>query len=83
MRDGDDVRLYTRSGRDVTVSFPELAEALSGQGDTAVVVEVRSSRSRGRLRGLLRFEDPLRHTTHRVRAGDDFFTDICASAGKG
>jgi hypothetical protein len=44
---------------------------------------VRSSRSRGRLRGLLRFEDPLRHTTHRVRAGDDFFTDICASAGKG
>jgi bifunctional non-homologous end joining protein LigD len=39
VRDGDGSRLYTRSGRDVTVSFPELAEALEGQASTDFVVD--------------------------------------------
>jgi len=39
VRDADGTRLYTRSGRDVTVSFPELAEALAGQASTDFVVD--------------------------------------------
>ena len=38
-RDGAGTRLYTRSGRDVTVSFPELAEALEAQASTDFVVD--------------------------------------------
>ena len=39
VRDGAGTRLYTRSGRDVTVSFPELAEALDGQASTDFVID--------------------------------------------
>jgi bifunctional non-homologous end joining protein LigD len=39
VRDGDDVRLYSRSGRDVTVSFPEIAEALADQARTGFVID--------------------------------------------
>jgi bifunctional non-homologous end joining protein LigD len=39
VRDGADVRLYSRSGRDVTVSFPEVAEALAAQTRSGFVVD--------------------------------------------
>jgi bifunctional non-homologous end joining protein LigD len=39
VRDGDDALLYSRSGRDVTVSFPEIAEALAAQARTGFVVD--------------------------------------------
>lgn len=39
VRDGRGTRLYTRSGRDVTVSFPEVAEALERQASTDFVMD--------------------------------------------
>ena len=39
VRDGRDTRLYSRSGRDVTVAFPEIAEALEEQASTDFVVD--------------------------------------------
>jgi bifunctional non-homologous end joining protein LigD len=39
VRDGDDARLYSRSGRDVTAAFPEVAEALAEQVSEAFVVD--------------------------------------------
>jgi len=39
VRAGADVRLYSRSGRDVTVAFPEVAEALEAQAGTDFVVD--------------------------------------------
>jgi bifunctional non-homologous end joining protein LigD len=39
VRDGGGARLYSRSGRDVTVAFPEIAEALDGQAATRFVVD--------------------------------------------
>jgi DNA ligase D-like protein (predicted ligase) len=39
VRDGADARLYSRSGRDVTHAFPEVAEALADQGSEAFVVD--------------------------------------------
>jgi bifunctional non-homologous end joining protein LigD len=39
VRDGKDVRLYSRSGRDVTVSFPEIAESLAAQTRSRFVVD--------------------------------------------
>jgi DNA ligase D-like protein (predicted ligase) len=39
VRSGADVRLYSRSGRDVTVAFPEVAEALATQSGTDFVVD--------------------------------------------
>jgi bifunctional non-homologous end joining protein LigD len=39
VRDGEDVRLYSRSGRDVTVSFPEIAESLAEQARSSFVVD--------------------------------------------
>ena len=135
VRDGADARLYSRSGRDVTVAFPEVAEALAEQGSGSFVVDgevvafegsrtsfarlqprihvsdpERARRSgvavyyyvfdlleangadlRGepllerkrRLRTLLRWRDPLRSTPHRVRAGDDWFAEICRRGWEG
>jgi bifunctional non-homologous end joining protein LigD len=39
VRAGDAVRLYSTSGRDVTVAFPEIAEALAEQSGTDFVVD--------------------------------------------
>jgi len=39
VRDGRGTRLYSRSGRDVTVAFPEIAEALEEQAATDFVVD--------------------------------------------
>ena len=39
VRDGSGTRLYSRSGRDVTVAFPEVAEALEEQAVTDFVVD--------------------------------------------
>ena len=39
VRDGHGTRLYSRSGRDVTVAFPEIAEALEEQAATRFVVD--------------------------------------------
>ena len=39
VRDGRGTRLYSRSGRDVTVAFPEVAEALEEQAATDFVVD--------------------------------------------
>jgi len=135
VRDGADARLYSRSGRDVTVAFPEVAEALAEQGSGAFVVDgevvafegsrtsfarlqprihvsdpERARRSgvavyyyvfdvleadgedlRGeplverkrRLRTLLHWHDPLRSTPHRVRAGEDWFAEICRRGWEG
>lgn len=135
VRDGSDARLYSRSGRDVTVAFPEVAEALAEQGSSAFVVDgevvafegsrtsfarlqprihvsdpEKARRSgvsvyyyvfdvleadgqdlRGEpllerkrhLRTLLRWHDPLRSTPHRVRAGDEWFSEICGRGWEG
>jgi DNA ligase D-like protein (predicted ligase) len=39
VRDGRGTRLYSRSGRDVTVAFPEIAEALEQQASERFVVD--------------------------------------------
>ena len=39
VRDGRGTRLYSRSGRDVTVAFPEIAEALEEQASTDFVID--------------------------------------------
>src|SRR3978361_1415487 len=39
VRDASGCRLYSRSGRDVTVAFPEVAEALALQAATDFVVD--------------------------------------------
>jgi bifunctional non-homologous end joining protein LigD len=39
VRDGRGTRLYSRSGRDVTVAFPEIAEALEEQAATDFVID--------------------------------------------
>lgn len=39
VRDGSGTRLYSRSGRDVTVAFPEVAEALEAQAATDFVID--------------------------------------------
>jgi DNA ligase D-like protein (predicted ligase) len=39
VRDADGTRLYSRSGRDVTVAFPEIAEALEQQAASRFVVD--------------------------------------------
>jgi len=48
VRDGRGTRLYSRSGRDVTVAFPEIAEALEEQAATRFVVDGEVVASRGR-----------------------------------
>lgn len=135
VRDGGDVRLYSRSGRDVTVSFPEIAEALADQTRSGFVVDGEvvafegsrtsfaalqprihlSSADRARatgirvyyyvfdvlsvdgedttgeplldrkrrLRELLSFDGPIRYTSHRVSADDDYFADICSRGWEG
>jgi bifunctional non-homologous end joining protein LigD len=135
VREGSDARLYSRSGRDVTAAFPEVAEALADQGSGAFVVDgevvaFEGSRTsfarlqprihvsdpdkarrsgvavyfyvfdvleadgddlRGEpllerkrhLRTLLRWRDPLRSTPHRVRAGEEWFAEICGRGWEG
>ena len=39
VRDGSGTKLYSRSGREVTVAFPEIAEALEQQAATSFVVD--------------------------------------------
>jgi len=39
VRDGSGARLYSRSGRDVTVAFPEIAEALEEQASADFVID--------------------------------------------
>ncbi len=39
VRDRDGARLYSRSGRDVTVAFPEIAEALEEQASSNFVID--------------------------------------------
>jgi bifunctional non-homologous end joining protein LigD len=134
-RDGDDARLYSRSGRDVTAAFPEVAEALAEQASDSFVVDgevvafegsrtsfarlqprihvsdAEKARRSGvavyfyvfdvleaggedlrgeplltrkrRLRSLLRWHDPLRSTPHRVRADEEWFSEICRRGWEG
>lgn len=134
-RDASGCRLYSRSGRDVTVAFPEVAEALAVQAshdfvvDGEVVAFERSRTSFARLqprihvsdperarrsgvaiwfyvfdvleadgtdlrdrpllerkrvlRRLLRWQDPLRSTPHRVRGGEDWYAEICRRGWEG
>ena len=73
VRDGADARLYSRSGRDVTVAFPEVAEALAEQGSGAFVVDGEvvafegSRTSFGRLQGRIGIHDPERARRSGVR----------------
>jgi len=135
VRDCDGTRLYSRSGRDVSLAFPEIAEALEQQAATSFVVDGEvvafegsrtsfarlqprihlSSADRARatgipvwfyvfdvldadgqdlrskplldrkrrLRKLLTWEDPIRSTPHRVRAGDEWFAEICRRGWEG
>jgi DNA ligase D-like protein (predicted ligase) len=135
VRSGGSTRLYSRSGRDVTVAFPEIAEALEQQASSEFVVDgevvafagsrtsfarlqprihlssaAKARRSgvavyfyvfdvlrvdgvdvrreplldrKRRLRGLLDWQDPLRLTPHRVRAGEDWYAEICAKGWEG
>ena len=135
VRDSDGTRLYSRSGRDVTVAFPEIAEALEQQAAASFVVDGEvvafegsrtsfarlqprihlSSAARARvtgipvwfyvfdvleadghdvrseplldrkrrLRKLLSWEDPIRSTPHRVRAGEEWFAEICRRGWEG
>jgi bifunctional non-homologous end joining protein LigD len=135
VRTATGTRLYSRSGRDVTVAFPEIAEALEQQASADFVVDgevvafegsrtsfarlqprihlssaARARRSgvpvyfyvfdvlrvggedlRGqplldrkrRLRGLLRFEGPLRYTPHRVTGGEEWFAQVCRRGWEG
>ena len=39
VRDGSGARLYSRSGRDVTIAFPEIAEALEEQASADFVID--------------------------------------------
>lgn len=134
-RDNGRVRLWSRTGRDLTPGFPELAEALDAQeaddylldGEivafdgpltsfsrlqarihvsdperarrTGVAVHLylfdvlradgedqrrRDLRARkSTLRALLTFRDPLRFTPHRVRADEEYFSDICRRGWEG
>ena len=135
VRDSDGTRLYSRSGRDVTVAFPEIAEALERQAAASFVVDgevvafegsrtsfarlqprihlssAERARATGipvwfyvfdvleadgqdvrsetlldrkrRLRKLLTWEDPIRSTPHRVRAGEEWFAEICRRGWEG
>ena len=135
VRDGSGARLYSRSGRDVTAAFPEIAEALAEQAAPAFVVDgevvafegsrtsfarlqprihvADAARARrtgvavwfyafdvleveGRdlrpepllarkreLRRLLKWRRPLRFTPHRVRADEEWFTEICRRGWEG
>ena len=135
VRDEGGTRLYSRSGRDVTVAFPEIAEALERQAATSFVIDGEivafeagrtsfarlqprihlSSADRARatgipvwfyvfdvleidrddvrsrpllerkrmLRNLLEWKDPIRFTPHRVRAGEDWFVEICRRGWEG
>ena len=135
VRDANGSRLYSRSGRDVTVAFPELAEALERQAATSFVIDgevvafegsrtsfarlqprihlSNSDRARAtgiavwfyvfdvleidgedvrpeplldrkrRLKSLLGWNDPIRWTPHRVRAGEDWFAEICRRGWEG
>jgi bifunctional non-homologous end joining protein LigD len=135
VRDSSGCLLYSRSGRDVTAAFPEVAEVLAEQRSQDFVVDgevvafegtrtsfarlqprihvsdpERARRSgvavwfyvfdvleadgtdlRGRsllerkrvLRRLLRWHGPLRSTPHRVRAGEEWYAEICRRGWEG
>jgi len=135
VRDATGCRLYSRSGRDVTRAFPEVAEALAEQTSDDFVVDGEvvafegsrtsfarlqprihvSDPERARhsgvavwfyvfdvleangvdlrdrpllerkrtLRKLLRWRGPIRSTPHRVRAGEDWFAEICRRGWEG
>ncbi len=135
VRDSGGTRLYARSGRDVTVAFPEIAEALERQAAASFVIDgevvafegsrtsfarlqprihlssaeraratgipvwlyvfdvletdghdVRSEtllERKRRLRKLLTWEGPIRWTPHRLRAGEEWFAEICRRGWEG
>ncbi len=135
VRDSSGCRLYSRSGRDVTVAFPEVAEVLAEQRSQDFVVDGevvafegtrtsfarlqprihvsdperarrsgvavwfyvfdvleadgtdlrdRSLLERKRvLRRLLRWHGPIRATPHRVRAGEEWYAEICRRGWEG
>ncbi|MEP7736367.1 non-homologous end-joining DNA ligase [Nocardioides sp. 31GB23] len=66
VRDGSGARLYSRSGRDVTAAFPEVAEALAAQEapefvvDGEVVAFEGSRTSFARLQPRIHLSDPER-----------------------
>jgi DNA ligase D-like protein (predicted ligase) len=135
VRDSSGARLYSRSGRDVTHAFPEVAEALAEQKAAHFVVDgevvafqgsrtsfarlqpriqvsdaERARRSgvavwyyvfdvleidgtdlrsepllerKRRLRALLRWQNPLRSTPHRVTGDEDWFAEVCRAGWEG
>jgi bifunctional non-homologous end joining protein LigD len=72
VRDSGGARLYSRSGRDVTAAFPEIAEALAAQSATDFVVDGEvvafegSRTSFARLQPRIHLSDPERARTTGV-----------------
>lgn len=135
VRTPTDARLYSRSGRDISGAFPEVAEALAEQEAASFVVdgevvafegsrtsfarlqpriqvndperargsgvavwyyvfdvlEIEGEDQRGepllerkrRLRKLLRWQNPLRSTPHRVTGDEDWFAEVCRAGWEG
>src|SRR3954454_7214502 len=67
VRDSRGTRLYSRSGRDVTVSFPELAEALEQQADDDFVIDGEIVAFQGSRTSFARLQ-PRIHLSSAARA---------------
>jgi DNA ligase D-like protein (predicted ligase) len=84
---GDSATLYSRSGRDITASFPELAEAVAAQGrcdfvvDGEVVAFDGSRTSFERLQPRIHLSDPARARRTGVRVFYYLF-DVLAAGGE-
>ena len=67
VRDANGSRLYSRSGRDVTVAFPELAEALEEQAATSFVIDGEVVAFEGSRTSFARLQ-PRIHVSNSDRA---------------
>jgi bifunctional non-homologous end joining protein LigD len=67
VRDGRGTRLYSRSGRDVTVAFPEVAEALEQQASADFVVDGEVVAFEGSRTSFSRLQ-PRIHVSSAARA---------------
>jgi bifunctional non-homologous end joining protein LigD len=67
VRDTEGTRLYSRSGRDVTVAFPEIAEALEQQASTEFVIDGEVVAFEGRRTSFARLQ-PRIHLNSAAKA---------------
>jgi bifunctional non-homologous end joining protein LigD len=67
VRGGDGTRLYSRSGRDVTVAFPEVAEALERQASADFVIDGEVVAFEGRRTSFARLQ-PRIHLSSAAKA---------------